>query len=106
MFAGSGTVANTISFLLWAVLENNQVREKLVAELDQELPDGVTNFPMEVVNRLPYLNAVIMETLRRYPVVPGLQPRVVVGDDLVIAGEKIPAGVGARSNSRGVPPGY
>ncbi|KAK5046780.1 hypothetical protein LTR84_007133 [Exophiala bonariae] len=91
MFAGSGTAANTISFLIWAVLENPPIREKLVAELERQVPPGI--IPMyEVVNKLPYLNAVIMETLRRWPTIPGLQPRRVVGKELVVGDYIIPAG--------------
>lgn len=106
MFAGSGTAANTIVFLIWAVLEHKSVLEKLVAELDQELPERVTSFQAETVSKLPYLNAVIMEALRRYPVIPGLQPRLVTSSDLVLQDVKIPRGVRARCSPVQAPESY
>lgn len=98
MFAGSGTVANTITFLVWAVLRDKQVLDKLAEELDRELPEHASSVPAEVANRLPYLNAVIMEALRRYPTIPGLQPRVVVDDNFVLQDVKIPRGVGVQQS--------
>ena len=93
MFAGSGTAANTIVFLVWAVLEHPKVHETLVEELDRELPLSVTAFSADALSRLPYLNAVIMEALRRYPTIPGLQPRVVASTDFEVYGTKLPRGV-------------
>jgi benzoate 4-monooxygenase len=93
LFAGSGTAANTIAFLIWAVLRDEKTLGALVAELDRELPESVTSFSPEVVAKLPYLNAVIMEALRRYPTIPGLQPRVVREDGFELQGVKIPQGV-------------
>ncbi len=93
MFAGAGTTANTISFLVWAVLRNPQIYRKLKEELAREIATrGVPD--LDVVNKLPYLNAVIIETLRRYPTIPGTQPRMVVGSELHFGEHVIPVGVG------------
>lgn len=92
MFAGSGTAANTISFLLWAVLRQETVYERLVQELQDNLPTGEVP-TYEVVQNLPYLNAVIMEALRLYPTIPGMQPRKVERVPVKIEGYIVPPGV-------------
>ena len=92
MFAGAGTSANTIIFLVWSVLRNPQIHQKLREELAREIVTVGVPDP-DVINRLPYLNAVIMETLRRYPTIPGTQPRMVVGSELHLGEHVIPVGV-------------
>jgi cytochrome P450 len=92
IFGGAGTSANTMTFLVWEVLKNPDIHKKLMDELLNEYPEG--GIPAhEDASRLPYLNAVIMETLRRYPTIPGLQPRKVVARDVTLGAYKVPAGV-------------
>lgn len=92
MFAGSGTAANTMTFLIWAVLRNESIKDKLLQELDGAVPLGeVATY--EAVKELPYLNAVIMEALRLYPTIPGTQPRRVMEEAIEIEGYRIPPGV-------------
>jgi benzoate 4-monooxygenase len=94
LFAGSGTAANTTIFLIWSVARDERIRRLLVEELDAALPSqGEVDYA--VVTKLSYLNAMIMEALRRYPTIPGTQPRIVVGKDVTVAGYKIPVGVRA-----------
>ena len=47
----------------------------------------------QVANKLPYLQAVITETLRLWPTIPGTRPRVVAREPAQIQGEMIPVGV-------------
>lgn len=98
MFAGSGTAANTISFLLWAVVRQGTVYERLVQELQDNLPIGEVP-AYEAVQNLPYLNAVIMEALRLYPTIPGTQPRKVDRAPVEIEGYAVPPGVSSPSCS-------
>ncbi|KAH6701240.1 sterigmatocystin biosynthesis P450 monooxygenase [Leptodontidium sp. MPI-SDFR-AT-0119] len=71
--AGSGTTAVTLTYLVWAVLRNPEINRKLVAEVK-----SIENDPhSKVTNALPYLGAVIKETLRLYGAAPGSLPRTV-----------------------------
>jgi cytochrome P450 len=65
LLAGHETTAITLAWALYAVHRHASVKAKLLAELDVLGPDPA---PDDVVE-LPYLNAVIDETLRRFPIV-------------------------------------
>lgn len=93
MFGGSGTTANTFVYALWAVLTHPAVKHHLRAELLEAFPDTMAGVPGATeCARLPYLQAVISETLRRYPTIIATLPRVAVQDALV-AGVRVRKGV-------------
>jgi cytochrome P450 family 110 len=72
LFAGHETTATALSWALYWIYKLPEVRGKLLAEIDRlgENPD-----PMAIC-QLPYLNAVCQETLRMYPVIPIVFPRI------------------------------
>ena len=72
MFAGHETTATAITWALYWIHKQPEVKKKLLEELDSlgEKPDNNTIF------KLPYLNAVCSETLRIYPVGMLTFPRV------------------------------
>ncbi|MCW5317900.1 cytochrome P450 [Nostoc sp. KVJ3] len=73
LVAGHETTATSLSWALYWIHHQPQVREKLLQELDNlgEKPDANAIF------RLPYLNAVCSETLRLYPVAMSALNRLV-----------------------------
>ncbi|MEJ6481645.1 cytochrome P450 [Nostoc punctiforme UO1] len=73
LVAGHETTATSLSWALYWIHHQPQVREKLLQELDNlgEKPDPNAIF------RLPYLNAVCSETLRLYPVAMSALNRLV-----------------------------
>ncbi|PYH94886.1 cytochrome P450 [Aspergillus ellipticus CBS 707.79] len=83
MFAGSGTTANSFIYLLWACLQRPAVVTKLKAELREAFPDPAIVPDYRTCANLPYLQAVISESLRRYPVAIGTLPRTAVKDTFV-----------------------
>ncbi|OOF90885.1 hypothetical protein ASPCADRAFT_10335 [Aspergillus carbonarius ITEM 5010] len=91
MFAGSGTTANTFLFLLWACLRRPDIVDRLKAELREAFPDPSIIPDYRTCSSLPYLQAVISETLRRYPVAISQLPRTAV-KDTVVAGVVIRKG--------------
>lgn len=72
LFAGHETTATTIAWAFYQIHQHPDVLSKLLHELDslEENPN-----PMEIA-QLPYLTAVFQETLRMYPVLPGIFPRI------------------------------
>lgn len=86
LVAGSETTSNSIGFAFYELLRSPEKLAKLYKEIDpiHVNEDGVFNH--EHLKNLPYLNAVINETLRLNPVsVAGLnrvtfEPATVLGD--------------------------
>ncbi|KAH6995761.1 cytochrome P450 [Ilyonectria sp. MPI-CAGE-AT-0026] len=87
--AGSGTTAVSLTYLVWAVLSNPDVQAKLEAEVCALQPSH-TDADLE---NLPYLSAVIEETLRVYSAAPGALPRIVPNGGATLAGYFIPEGI-------------
>ncbi|GLA17559.1 orf2 [Aspergillus niger] len=86
--AGSHTTAVTLLYLIYAICSDNEVRQKLLAEI-RTLPE---NFRHDELRHLPYLNQVITETLRKYAVVSSALPRVVPAGGATLAGYYLPGG--------------
>ncbi|KAF1929947.1 cytochrome P450 [Didymella exigua CBS 183.55] len=75
MFAGSGTTSSTMTYLLYALSlsENEHVQQRLYNEINA-VPSG----DISALRQHPYLNAVIKETLRRFPTIVSTLPRVLL----------------------------
>jgi cytochrome P450 len=72
LFAGHETTATTLAWAFYQIHRNPNVREKLLQELDSL--ETFAN-PMDIAQQ-PYLTAVCQETLRMYPVIPVIFPRI------------------------------
>lgn len=72
LFAGHETTSTTLAWALYQIHRHPSVYETLIAELETL---GAEATPMAVA-QLPYLNAVCQETLRMYPVLPVIFPRI------------------------------
>jgi unspecific monooxygenase len=72
LFAGHETTATLLAWALYQIHRCPEVREKLLQELDHSGKD----LSSLAVAQLPYLTAVCQETLRMYPVLPVLFPRI------------------------------
>lgn len=95
--AGGGTTSVTLTYLVWAVLSDPRIQNRLqdeVAKLSNDFSDQDTQ-------ALPYLNAVIEETLRLYGPIPGSLSRVIPEGGSQVSGHYLPAGtiVGTQSYS-------
>jgi cytochrome P450 len=84
IIAGSDTTAVALAYLIYNVLANPHVKEKLLWELDG------AQLTWDNLESLEYLNTVIQETLRLYPSVPGSLPRTCSDGGTVLAAYKIP----------------
>jgi cytochrome P450 len=78
------------------LLRHPEKMKKAAAELAEQL--GSKDFVTESdLNKLPYLHAVVKETLRLHPAVP-IIPREVVEDGVSLGGFNVPKGTGVVVN--------
>ena len=88
IIAGSDTTANTLTYLVWAVLKRPDLQLRLEEEVCT-VSDTPRDSELEV---LPLLNAVIDETLRLYGAAPGGLPRIAPPRHVQLDGILIPPG--------------
>ena len=87
LVAGYDTTATTMSYALHELAINPDCQDTLFEEIENVKKGGKLSY--EVIQSLPYLDAVIHETLRRHPVVAALERPCtkdykLPGTDLVI----------------------
>ncbi|MDE0142849.1 MAG: cytochrome P450 [Caldilineaceae bacterium] len=87
-FAGIETSANTVSFMLYAVLKHPELLERMTAEADAWFDEGT--LAAEGMHRLEVTKRIFMETLRMYPVIPALMRHVI--NSFEFGGYTVPAG--------------
>ncbi|KAM0231388.1 hypothetical protein ACHAPO_008498 [Fusarium lateritium] len=73
MITGTDTTSNTLTYLLWSVLKNPDIRTKI----EEEVSTLPTDFKDANLVKLPYLNAVVRESLRLYGAASGSHERDV-----------------------------
>jgi cytochrome P450 len=93
---GSDTAGYTLAFASWHVLRDANLHKRLLAELDPIFDAAAPEMPdLATLESAPVLNAVVNESLRCGPALPGRLPRVVPENakaPLIVDGELVPAG--------------
>lgn len=96
-FAGTHTTSFTMSLSTYYLLSNPDKLEKLRQEIQTVQPNDEGLLEFAALRTLPYLTAVIKESLRMSSPVPGVIPRCVPEGGMTWAGHFLPAGVSQRS---------
>lgn len=88
--AGYETTATTLSFCTYELAMNPQVQERLYEEVMEHV-DNKGNISYETLCKLPYLDAVLCETLRKHP--PAVRTGREVAEDLKLGGVPLKKGM-------------
>lgn len=94
VLAGSETTAALLSGCIYYLLRNPDKYNRVVAEIRGAF-DKVSDIKLSSIAELSYLNAVLTETLRIYPPIPAMLPRIVPEGGAIINGQYVPSGVSA-----------
>jgi cytochrome P450 len=93
VFAGSETSALTLTGATYFALSNPPVMQRLQREIREAFAKKSSKVTVSAVSELPYLHAVIQETLRMHPTAAVSGPRQV-DRPTEICGFEVPPGVG------------
>ncbi|KAL6977924.1 hypothetical protein U1Q18_026710 [Sarracenia purpurea var. burkii] len=85
---GTDTSTTTLQWAMANLVKNQEIQEKLVREIDGVVKKG-EEIKEEDLAKMPYLKAVVLETLRRHPPGHFILPRAVT-EDTVLDGYYIP----------------
>lgn len=91
LLAGSETTATLLSGALYYLTTNPQSLQSLLDEIRSNFSSG-PDVSMTAVQHLPYLNAVLEESLRIYPPSAFAQARIVPPEGATICGHAVPGG--------------
>jgi len=92
VIAGRDTTACTLSWMFYMLSTTPEVQQKLISEIDANLPAGSTPTLKQLsATSMPYLNGVLYEALRLYPPVP-LDSKTAFSDDVLPDGSKVAKG--------------
>lgn len=89
--AGSETAASTLSGMTYYLLRNPTILEKLTREIRSAFT-AESDITISKASQLPYLQAVLDESLRMYPPAPNSSPRIVPYPGQMICGRYVPGG--------------
>ncbi|GIJ99999.1 hypothetical protein Aspvir_004013 [Aspergillus viridinutans] len=91
LIGGSDTTTMSLAYGTYFLLTSPKQFGRLRDELDEAMP-YIKSPDWNQIQRLPYLTAIVKETLRLSSVVPGILPRVVPPQGATVQGKFIPGG--------------
>ncbi|KAJ1733401.1 hypothetical protein LPJ61_001577 [Coemansia biformis] len=93
LMAGVDTTSSGLTWTLAALLHNPHILRRLTADIRREFPDREKVIAFEGCrHRLPYLTAVISESLRVLSPAPSILPRIAPAGGVRLGGYYMPAG--------------
>lgn len=92
LMAGTDSTAHTLVTATYAMLTHPEMSQNLKTELKEAIPEKDSLVEWAPLEKMPYLRAVIKESLRYVSGSPGRLPRTVPSTGAVFCGRQIPPG--------------
>ncbi|KXN74695.1 cytochrome P450, partial [Conidiobolus coronatus NRRL 28638] len=93
LFGGMDTTANTMTWTLYEILKHPEVYKQVTSEILTHYPNLKEPITVEKTkSELKYLEACILESMRKNPVASGAIVRVVPESGITISGHYLPPG--------------
>lgn len=101
IWAGSDTTAIALSSIFYHLHKNSDKMKVLLQEIDEAFEEGRLSYPIRFsdARKLPYLHAVVMESMRVHPSLGTGLPREVPREGADVCGTWVPGGVEVTMNS-------
>ncbi|TCD68525.1 hypothetical protein EIP91_010581 [Steccherinum ochraceum] len=99
ILAGSETTSGVLSTIMYLLMRNPDVYKKLQQEVDKFYPPGENALDCKCHSEMTYLEAVINESLRLFPVQPSGSQRATRGKGIVAGNHYIPPYTSVRINT-------
>jgi cytochrome P450 len=90
--AGFETTASVLRLIFFHIFSNVEILQQLRAELSNAGAPAYSQVDLKVLERLPYLTAILMEGLRLSPAIATRMARISPHSDLIYKNWRIPAG--------------
>ncbi|THH32436.1 hypothetical protein EUX98_g1785 [Antrodiella citrinella] len=94
--AGSDTTSGTLTNILYLLMQHPQVYKKLQEEVDKFYPQGENAMNCDFHPDMVFMEAVINEALRLYPVVPSGSQRATQRKGMTVLSDYIPPNTSVR----------
>lgn len=103
--AGSETTATLLSGATYHLLQNPAVLQRVQLEIRRAFKseEDITVRSVSKPDLLPYLEAVLQESLRCYPSIPAILPRITGPEGALIDGNFVPSNVGRTLETLQIP---
>ncbi|KAL3527795.1 hypothetical protein ACH5RR_012451 [Cinchona calisaya] len=92
LFGGTDTPSSALTWFFWLVLENPKVELKIRGEIEANLStekgEKRVFFDPDELNKLVYLHATLLESMRLYPPAP-FQSRTSIESDILPSGHRV-----------------
>ncbi|KAF6812422.1 cytochrome P450 [Colletotrichum sojae] len=100
ILAGSDSTGNAIRSMMLSIVSSPQVYNRLQQELDEASTKNLISSPISLAEakKLPYLQAVVYESMRYHPPLIGVNTKVVPPQGDTLAGQFVPGGTNIAVN--------
>ncbi|KAJ1922950.1 hypothetical protein IWQ60_006183 [Tieghemiomyces parasiticus] len=91
--AGYDTAGNTLGFMFWQLFVHPGIHARAREEVRSNYPDPNVSLSLHMIQTtLPYVEALVYETMRCFPSLPSRLPRILTGPGKAVGDYFIPSG--------------